>query len=97
MHCVSLSLCQHLYMIISVCDRGLSVHNRGLCLVDCVCGQRVVLGLWYGMVEVVFTRQCTHLGGGTVKWAWWYWASLVGVGRERGSSGLAWSQREAAP
>lgn len=97
MHCVFLSLCQHLSMIISVCDRGLSAYTGGLCRVDCVCGQRVVLGVWYGMAEVFFPRQCTHRGGSTVKWAWWCWASLVGVGRERGSSGLAWGRREAAP
>lgn len=42
-------LCLHLCVIVHLCDRGLSAYNRGLCLMDCVCGQRMVPGsvVWY--------------------------------------------------
>lgn len=42
-------LCLHLCVIVHLCDRGVSAYNRGLCLMDCVCGQRMVPGsvAWY--------------------------------------------------
>lgn len=56
--------------------------DSGLCMDSVVlCGM--------GYVEVVFTQQCTCLGGGAVGQEWRSGQAWLGW-REQGSSGLAW-------
>jgi len=86
-------LCLHLYVIIYLCDRGLSAYNRGLCLVDCVYGQRMVPGsvVWYEL-RWLSLNQVPTLGVQSGR------RGGVGERTRQLRVGLeSWSQREVAP